>query len=234
MSSPQVVSIRGCRLELGRSGGREVVFGLDELKIGQGEQVAFTGPSGCGKSTLLNLVAGLRRPDQGEILIDDTDIGKLKAGRMDAFRGTTMGFVFQGFNLLDSFTALENVLIGIRFGRLKAAGGGRPRAAELLARVGLKDRMQSYPHQLSAGERQRVAIARAIASKPKLLLGDEPTGALDPATGHDVFGLISDICTGEGCALMFVTHDLELASLLPRRVDCRGMVGTVKSEEVAA
>jgi putative ABC transport system ATP-binding protein len=230
----EVVRIEDCRLEMGRSGGKAVVFALESLVLGEGEQSAFTGPSGCGKSTLLNLVAGLRRPDHGSITVNGTSLGGLRAGRLDAFRGKTLGFVFQSFNLLGSFTALENVQIGMRFGR---SGGGRERkaqAAELLESVGLAQRMHSYPEQLSAGERQRVAVARAVANRPRLLLADEPTGALDPETADEVFTLIRNTCSSQGCALMFVTHDLDLAARLPRQVDCRGLVHSINRKEAAA
>lgn len=229
-----VVKIRDCHLGLGNSGRNAISFDLPGLEIETGEQVAFTGPSGCGKSTLLNLVAGLRRPDRGEIVVAGTDICRLRAGKLDAFRGRFMGFVFQGFNLLESFTALENVRIGMRFGRSRAGKERRAHATDFLEKVGLQDRLHSYPAQLSAGERQRVAVARAIANRPRLLLADEPTGALDPVTAGEVFALIRSICREEGCALMFVTHDLELAGRLPRQVDCRALVGTRPGTEVAA
>jgi ABC-type lipoprotein export system ATPase subunit len=226
-----IVDIRDCHIDLGSSGGKAVAFDLAALQVAVGEQVAFTGPSGCGKSTLLNLVSGLRRVDHGEIRVAGTDVAQLGASAMDEFRGLTMGFVFQGFNLLDSFSALENVEIGMRFGR-SPSRGRRAHARELLEKVGLKDRLHSFPGQLSAGERQRVAVARAVANRPKLLLADEPTGALDPDTATEVFALIRGICREENCALMFVTHDLELAAQLPRQVDCRKLIGTSNAREV--
>jgi ABC-type lipoprotein export system ATPase subunit len=229
--SPYVVEIRDCHIDLGSSGEKTVAFDLASLHLKPGEQTAFTGPSGCGKSTLLNLVSGLRRPDRGEILVNGTDVVRLRAGSLDAFRGRTMGFVFQGFNLLDSFTALENVQIGMRFGRSKFPEGRKAHATALLEKVGLKERLHSFPSQLSAGERQRVAVARAIANQPQLLLADEPTGALDPETAKEVFALIRSICAEQNCALMFVTHDLELAAQLPRQVDCRKLVGSVSRKE---
>lgn len=135
-----------------------------------------------------------------------------------------MGFVFQSFNLLDSFSALENVVIGMRFGRALPHRERHAAAVALLERVGLQRRLHSRPVRLSMGERQRVAIARAIANRPGLLLADEPTGALDPATAQEVFGLIRDVCRESGCALVLVTHDLELAGQLPGQFDCRGLV----------
>lgn len=226
-----IVEIRDCHIDLGSSGGKAVAFDLPLLQVAVAEQVAFTGPSGCGKSTLLNLVSGLRRADRGVIRVGGIDVAQLGAGAMDAFRGNTMGFVFQSFNLLDSFSALENVEIGMRFGR-SPSKGRRAHARELLEKVGLKDRLHSFPAQLSAGEKQRVAVARAVANRPKLLLTDEPTGALDPETAKEVFALIRGICREQGCALMFVTHDLELAAQLPRQVDCRKLIGTTSAQEV--
>ena len=226
------VEVQKCRLSLGNVGAEEVVFQLSNFRIGQGELVALTGPSGCGKSTLLNLVAGLRRPDSGDISVQGTNLRQLSPARLDTFRGRTLGFIFQSFNLLDSFSALENVAIGMRFGRAYPGREQRKRAATLLARVGLQRRLHTRPSRLSVGERQRVAIARAIANKPALLLADEPTGALDPTTATDIFALIREVCREEQCALLLVTHDLDLAGQLPRQVDCRRLVSHLSPKEV--
>jgi putative ABC transport system ATP-binding protein len=215
--------------------GTEVVsFQLDALRIEAGEEVALTGPSGCGKSTLLNLIAGLRRPDAGSIVVQGTALERLSASQLDTFRGRTMGFVFQTFNLLESFSAVENVMVGMRFGRARPHGERQACAAALLQRVGLQRRLQARPGRLSVGERQRVAIARAIGNRPALLLADEPTGALDPATSAVVFQLIREVCREEQCALLLVTHDLDLAAQLPRQVDCRGLIRHLPATEVAS
>ena len=231
-SDPVAVEIRDCGLRLGVSSGEVIQFHLERFTVNAGEQVALTGPSGCGKSTLLNLVAGLRRPDVGSIVVRETDLKPLSSSQLDAFRGRTMGFVFQSFNLLDGFSALENVLVGLRFGRSCPHGERRARALSLLERVGLQRRLDSLPGRMSVGERQRVAIARALANRPAILLADEPTGALDPATAADVFGLIRNVCEEERCALILVTHDLELAAQLPRQVDCRGLIRHISEKEV--
>ena len=223
-TTPAAVAIQDCHLLLGYTGAKEVAFHLANFRLEAGEEAALTGPSGCGKSTLLNLVAGLRRPDKGMISVQGTELGTLSPSRLDTFRGRTMGFVFQSFNLLDSFSALENVLIGMRFGRSRPHGERHARAVALLERVGLKHRLHSRPPRLSVGERQRVAIARAIANRPALLLADEPTGALDPATAMDVFSLIREMCREEKCALLLVTHALDLAGRLPRQMDCQGLI----------
>lgn len=225
------VEIEGCRLLLGNVGVEDVVFRLDDFRVRRGELVALTGPSGCGKSTLLNLVAGLRRPDAGTIRVQGRELHGLSPSQLDTFRGRTMGFVFQSFNLLDSFSALENVMVGIRFGRAWSGSEQQQRATQLLDRVGLSRRLHTRPARLSVGEKQRVAIARAIANRPALLLADEPTGALDPATARDVFALILEVCREERCALLLVTHDLELAAQLPQQQDCRRLVRHVGRTE---
>ena len=231
-SAQLAVDIQSCRLRLGSVGAEDIVFQLTDFCVGQNEHVALTGPSGCGKSTLLNLVAGLRKPDTGKICVQGADLGQLSPSSLDTFRGRTMGFIFQNFNLLDTFSALENVTIGMRFGRAYPNGKYKERAVALLERVGLQRRLQTRPSSLSVGERQRVAIARAIANKPALLLADEPTGALDPATALEVFMLIRDVCVEEKCALLLVTHDLSLAMQLPRQVDCRHLVQHLAKTEV--
>ena len=234
MSAPALaaVEIRDCRLRLGFAGEEVVSFHLENLRMDAGEEVALTGPSGCGKSTLLNLIAGLRRPDAGSVVVQGTDMTRLSTSQLDTFRGRTLGFVFQTFNLLESFSAIENVMIGMRFGRAYPQGGRQARAAALLERVGLRRQMDARPGNLSVGERQRVAIARAIGNQPALLLADEPTGALDPATAKVVFQLIREMCREEQCTLLLVTHDLELAAQLPRQIDCRGFIRHLSTTEV--
>ncbi|MEQ8822515.1 MAG: ABC transporter ATP-binding protein [Sumerlaeia bacterium] len=218
------IEIDGLSISLGRSGSDQVVFHLPELRIARGERFALTGPSGCGKSTLLNAISGLVAPDTGTLKVAGTDVSRLSKAQLDAFRGATIGFVFQSFNLLDSFSALENVLIGMRFGRSVKKADRRERARSLLDEVGLSHRVHAKPATMSVGERQRIAIARALANRPRVLLADEPTGSLDPQTGQEIFALIQEVCEIEGCTLLFVTHDLELAARLPRQFDCRGLI----------
>lgn len=226
------VEVQECRLRLGNVGTEDIIFQLSDFRVGQNEQVALTGPSGCGKSTLLNLVAGLRKPDRGNIRVQGAELGQFSPAQLDTFRGRTMGFIFQSFNLLDTFSALENVMIGLRFGRAYPNCEHKKRASALLDRVGLQRRLHLRPMHLSVGERQRVAIARAIANHPALLLADEPTGALDPATALEVFLLLRGVCHEEQCALLLVTHDLTLAKQLPRQVDCRHLVRHLAVTEV--
>jgi len=180
------------------------VIRLRQLELGAGEQVALVGQSGSGKSTLLNLIAGILLPDTGEIVVNGTDPTKLSEAARDRFRAANIGYVFQSFNLLQGFTALENVLLGQMF-----AGGhsGTERATKLLETVGLGKRLHHKPRALSVGEQQRVAIARALVNEPPLVLADEPTGSLDAKNGEVVLQLLRKICAENKHTLLVVTHD---------------------------
>ena len=204
-----------------------VEFDLPLFEAASGETIALTGPSGCGKSTLLNLVAGLRRPDRGEVIVDGADLAGMSTERLDRHRGVHCGMVFQSFHLLAPFSAVENVAIGLRFGARKPLNAGQ-RASEVLRRVGLGDRLHARPAELSVGERQRVAIARAIAGDAPILLADEPTGSLDPDTGREIFSLLREVASENGRTLLMVTHDSELASELPINFDCSGLVRSAR------
>lgn len=203
-----------------------VIFTLEELRIITGEAIAFTGPSGCGKSTLLNLIAGLVRVQSGSVRVLGTELGSLGTAALDQHRGRHIGLVFQNFHLLPAFTALENVQIGRRFARR----GDSSAAVEMLERVGLAHRLHTRVNRLSIGERQRVAIARALVGKPELLLADEPTGALDPRTGKQVFDLMRDLVREHGTTLLMVTHDPALAAELPRQFDCVNLIRSKEAE----
>ncbi|MDB6138803.1 MAG: transporter related [Verrucomicrobiaceae bacterium] len=204
--------------------GSGVRLSLPEFKVEQGQALAITGPSGCGKSTLLNLISGLRRPDRGMVSVLGTDVARLKAAETDRFRGANLGFIHQSFHLLEAFTAMENVLLGLRFGGAVPSKQWKTKAHELLTRVGLGHRLDARPASMSVGERQRVAIARALANNPKLLLADEPTGALDPKTAEDVFALLLEVAREHGCALLLVTHDHALAARLPATYDASHLI----------
>ncbi|HAE10912.1 MAG TPA: ABC transporter [Opitutae bacterium] len=213
-------------LRLGKAGhASSVQFDLPFFEAASGETIALTGPSGCGKSTLLNLIAGLRRPDRGEVIVAGADLAGMPTERLDRHRGVHCGMVFQSFHLLAPFSAVENVAIGLRFGARKSLNTGQ-RASEVLRRVGLGDRLHARPDQLSVGERQRVAIARAIAGDAPILLADEPTGSLDPGTGREIFSLLREVASENGRTLLMVTHDSELASELPVNFDCTGLVSS--------
>jgi ABC-type lipoprotein export system ATPase subunit len=220
---------------LGEADGAGAVrFFLRAFELAPGEAVALVGPSGCGKSTLLNILAGLLRPDSGTVRVCGTDLMAARPAALDAFRGTCIGFVHQTFNLLEPFTALENVLLGMRFGRAIPQAERAPRAHALLERVGLSHRLHVRPARLSVGERQRVAIARALANRPRLLLADEPTAALDPRTAGAVAEMLMETCAAEGAALALVTHDTALAAKFPRQFDCRALVTSSSLEETKA
>jgi ABC-type lipoprotein export system ATPase subunit len=198
--------------------GQEDVHALKgvTLTIAAGEFMAILGPSGSGKSTLMNLIGLLDRPSGGRLTIGGRAVETLGEAEMTALRRDTIGFVFQQFLLVPTMTALNNVMLPLYFAGRSAAA----RAGELLARVGLKDRADHLPHQLSGGELQRVAIARALANGPSLLLADEPTGNLDTQTAASVYDLLREI-NQAGTAVVLVTHNQELAALIPRVITLR-------------
>lgn len=186
-----------------------------------GEAVAITGPSGSGKSTLLHLIGTLDRPSSGEIEINGTAPFALNEAELARFRNRTIGFVFQDHHLLPQYSVLENVLIPTLAFAKAPDHEMQQRALELLARVGLSERLEHRPAELSGGERQRVALARALIQRPSLLLCDEPTGSLDAATAQSVSELLFELHRQESTILIAVTHSLELAAAFPKRFDLR-------------
>lgn len=194
--------------------------------IGAGDTCAIVGPSGSGKTTLLGLCAGLDQPSSGSVHLDGRDIGSLSEDQRGLVRNDCVGFVFQNFQLIPTLTALENVLVPLelRGGRVE-----EKEATELLARVGLGDRFEHYPMQLSGGEQQRVALARAFINRPRILFCDEPTGNLDGDTAHAMVDLIFGLNRERGTTLVLVTHDLELAAKTRRIIRLRN--GGVISDE---
>lgn len=187
----------------------EVLRGVD-LNVGPGELVAVVGQSGTGKSTLLHLLGALDRPDSGSVAIGGAELGAMDAERLATFRNQTIGFVFQFQELLADFTALENVLVPGRIAGLKG-NVLMSKAVELLVEVGLADRADHFPSQLSGGEQQRVALCRALVLEPPLLLADEPTGNLDPEIGGQVFELMVSLQKRRGTTALVVTHNQEIA-----------------------
>jgi putative ABC transport system ATP-binding protein len=185
------------------------------LEVADGESLAVMGPSGSGKSTLLNLVAGLDRPTSGEVWVGGERVDKLSETGLARFRRRQVGMIFQFFNLLDDMTVMDNVLLPAQLAGLPA-GKARARAAELLAALRIESHANAYPARLSGGERQRVAIARALVNRPALLLADEPTGALDTATGEQIGALLLDL-NSSGQTLILVTHNPDLAARYARR-----------------
>lgn len=220
-----MIELENCRRTLGPG----VEFFCEEFKANEGEQIALWGPSGCGKSTMLNLITGLLRPDDGIVRVAGTEIHSLNEGQMDRFRGENFGFVFQTFNLLKPFTALQNVLLGMQFSDTREPKEWKPRAKELLTRVGLEHRFNNKPTTMSVGEQQRVAIARALANRQKIVVADEPTGSLDPKTAESVMALLLEMCAEENVTMLMVTHDRKIADSLQSTFDCTGLVKEVTS-----
>jgi putative ABC transport system ATP-binding protein len=196
------------------------------LEINKGDFVVITGPSGSGKSTMVNMVGALDRPSFGQILLKGKDIEKLNDSDVAVFRGETIGFIFQQFNLLQTFSALENVMLPMKI--INAPDdSSRERAAELLNQLGLLERMNHKPNELSGGQQQRVAIARALANNPEIVLADEPTGNLDTKTGRFVMDFLKKL-NENGKTVILITHDLELVKYGTRIIYIRD--GQVEKE----
>ncbi|CAN5380244.1 ABC transporter ATP-binding protein [soil metagenome] len=193
----------------------EILKGVT-IDVAVGDHVSIVGRSGSGKSTLLNLLGLLDRPTSGTIHLDDRDIRSLSSNRRDRMRGAEIGFIFQQFNLLPGRTALENVMTPLLYASGREFWRRRRIATEMLERVGLGERMLSTPEKLSGGEQQRVAIARSLVRRPRLILADEPTGALDVETGESVMQLLDEVAESSGAALITITHDINVAALARR------------------
>nr|WP_312295253.1 ABC transporter ATP-binding protein [Brevundimonas diminuta] len=188
-----------------------------DLEVAQGEFLAIMGPSGCGKSTLLNTLGAVDRPSGGRYLFGDRDLATLSESALARFRGETLGFVFQSFNLIDELTIAENIELGLIY-RKDRQTDRRARVAAAMDKVGIAHRAQHYPHQLSGGQQQRAAIARAIVGAPKLILADEPTGNLDTQNGQQVMDILSGL-NAEGATIVMVTHSPSHADMAKRRID---------------
>jgi putative ABC transport system ATP-binding protein len=193
---------------IGPEGDQHRVIDVKYFTVASKAQIALQGESGSGKTTFLHLIAGILRGDSGNILLAGREMSQLKESERDRLRATTVGYIFQNFNLLQGYTCLENVLLAMSFGR----GANRGFAEALLKRVGLGDRLQHYPRQVSTGQQQRVAVARALANRPKLVLADEPTGNLDHRNGRAALSLIRQACHENNAALLLVSHDREALS----------------------
>lgn len=208
------LSIRNLKKSYTEPGGsRLTILNIEAFQVDSAEQVALIGSSGGGKTTLLNVIAGITTADSGTVMIDGTDVSSLPEASRDRFRAQKIGFVFQTFNLLPAFSALENVLLGMSFSGL---GSDRAHALDLLDRVGLSHRLHHRPTKLSVGEQQRVAVARALANRPSLLLADEPTANVDTANQDNILSLIRDACTENNVSLLMVTHAPDVASKFDR------------------
>jgi len=210
--------MRGVDLSLGRGAARVHILRDVSLTIAKGEAVGIVGPSGSGKSTLLMIMAGLERPDRGEVEIDGVGLGAMNEDALARFRGQRIGIVFQSFHLIPTMTALENVAAPLE---IAGAVDATERARAELEEVSLGDRLGHYPAQLSGGEQQRVALARALCPRPSLLIADEPTGNLDETTGSAIVDLIFDLPARRGATLALVTHDAALAARCDRTIRMR-------------
>ena len=205
----------------------EVLRGVD-LTVTRGEFLALRGASGAGKSTLLHLIGGLDSPNAGEIFFKGQNLANFSESELTQFRSRRVGFIFQAYHLLPELTALENVCLPARVARISAGQTGR-RGRELLVRVGLKDRTDHKPSELSGGEQQRVAIARALINEPELLLADEPTGNLDSKTGGEIIELLKNLCAEKQMTLVIATHDEKVAARAERTIQL--VDGQVQSQQ---
>jgi putative ABC transport system ATP-binding protein len=210
-----ILSVHALTKQVGTGDTHLTILQDIHLQINSGETVAIIGASGSGKSTLLALLAGLDLPTSGKVYLDQVDIFLLDEDQRAALRSKVLGFVFQSFQLLPALTALENVMLPLELANTDQAS---EKARQLLARVGLTQRLHHYPKQLSGGEQQRVAIARAFVTMPKLLLADEPTGNLDAETGEQIINLMFELNREQGTTLVLVTHDETLSQRCSRQI----------------
>lgn len=229
------LSLRAITKQYPSPEGMEPVSVLHELSLDleAGEAVSIVGPSGCGKSTLLNIIGTLDTPTSGEVILNGKDLATLSEDDVAQVRNRSIGFVFQSHHLLPQCTVLENVLIPtLAYASNSSPEKKKSRAEGLIERVGLTPRSHHRPSQLSGGERQRVALVRALVNQPVLLLADEPTGSLDPETARQLSDLLIDLNREEGVTLVVVTHSMELASRMPRRLQLeQGRLTDVGDEE---
>ena len=202
--------------------GKEAVQALRgvSLEVKRGEVVCLMGPRGSGKTTLLNIIGGLEEPSRGHVIVEEQNVVALSEDKLSEMRLTTMGFVFQNYNLLANFTAQENVEVPMALNGLNRRERHR-RSSELLASVGLADRAEHYPSELSGGQQQRVAIARALANDPPILIGDEITGELDSVTGFEVMEIVARLNREQGTTIVYVTHDPRMAKFAHRLIQLR-------------
>jgi lipoprotein-releasing system ATP-binding protein len=215
-----VLEARGISKSFRQGSKRIDVLQDINLSIAAGQSLAIVGASGAGKSTLLHILGGLDQPDQGEVQVDGQSLWQQGEARRGEIRNQTMGFVYQFHHLLPEFTALENVAMPLLI-RGTPVADARKAAADLLTRVGLAERLNHKPGELSGGERQRAATARALVGRPRVLLGDEPTGNLDERTAQQVYGLLLELNRELGTSLLLVTHDMALASRMDRKLELR-------------
>jgi len=206
-------------------GTTKSVVAIAQFSVAEKAQVAIKGESGSGKTTFLNLIAGIVKPDAGSIVLNGAELTQLSESHRDRLRATTLGCVYQSFNLLQGYTCLENVLLAMSFG----AGRDPAFARSLLDRVGLSHRLSYHPKQLSVGQQQRVAVARALSNRPKLVLADEPTGNLDSTNAAETLALLRQTCTEQGAALLLVSHDRDILAQFENVADFKQLNQPVAS-----
>lgn len=217
---PALLQLSGLRKSFpAPDGGRKLIIDVPDFSLAMGEHIVLRGESGSGKTTFLNLISGILAPDSGSIRIGGVDMAALGEHRRDLLRGSSIGYIFQTFNLLQGYSCLENVMLGMTFG----TRGDKAQALALLGRVGLSHRLNHYPRQLSSGQQQRVAVARALAKRPKLVLADEPTGNLDHKNAREALELVRETCLETGAALLLVSHDPEVLGTFHNVRDFAGL-----------
>lgn len=210
-----IIEIDAIEVVFGSGNGALKVLDIPRWRVEEGDQVAIFGPSGSGKSTFLHTLAGLLPVSKGRLNVCGHALEGMSEAKRDQFRSQYIGYVYQNFNLLQGFTALENILLGTTFSPRKS---DPEEARRLLDEVGLSHRLKYHPSQMSSGEQQRVAVARALANRPKLLLADEPTASLHPVNKEDVLRLLLDVCNRHGCTLVLVTHECEVIGLFEKTI----------------
>ncbi len=211
-------------------GERVEIVNVPSFTLAAGAQLALRGESGSGKTTFLNLIAGILAADAGRVEVDGVAMSELSEAKRDRLRADKLGYIFQTFNLLQGYTVLENVVLGMSFG---PRGADRAHAREVLGRVGLEHRLNHFPRQLSTGQQQRVAVARALANRPKLVLADEPTGNLDRKHAREALALIREVCREQQAALLLVSHDEEVLGAFETRQDF-GVINAAIAEKLQA
>ncbi len=214
LTVPMIVEINDLVLQYGNVSESLPILSVPRWELQPNEQVAVSGPSGSGKSTFLNVLAGLLIPQSGQVSVCGQDLTRLGEAQRDRFRARHIGYIFQTFNLLQGYSALENVLLGATFSHQAV---DHPHIRALLERVGLGHRLHHRPAHLSIGEQQRVAIARALAKRPEIILADEPTGSLDPGHTREIVQLLRDVCRDERCSLVVVSHEPTVVGAFERR-----------------
>ncbi len=223
-----MIKLKNIEMTYNDNGTKINALKLKELKINDGEKVAFIGSSGCGKTTLFNLISGMLTPTNGKVLVEDIDITTLTESERDLFRANHIGYIFQDFNLFPDFTVLQNVVLPMSFSKRYQKNEMEKEAINMLKRVGLENKKDQKVKTLSGGERQRVAIARAIVNKPNVILADEPTGNLDFKNGAKIMDLIIQIAKEENATLLVITHNNSQLDLFDRSVNIEELNEAIK------